>query len=46
MVWNASGLHRFTITTNDLSKAIDFDQYVRMKLTDATDDGGLPGIRF
>jgi len=35
-----------SIPTNDLSKNFDLDRYVRLKLTDATEDGSLLGIRF
>ena len=35
-----------SIPTNDLNKNFDLDRYVRLKLTDATEDGGLLGIRF
>lgn len=35
-----------SIPRNDFSKDFNFDKYVRMKLTDATDDGGILGIRF
>jgi uncharacterized protein YydD (DUF2326 family) len=35
-----------TIPRNDFSEDFDFDKYVRLILSDATDDGGLLGIRF
>jgi uncharacterized protein YydD (DUF2326 family) len=35
-----------TIPRNDFSEGFDFDKYVRLTLSDATDDGGLLGIRF
>lgn len=35
-----------SIPLNDLSKDFDLDQYIRLKLTDATKDEGLLGIRF
>jgi uncharacterized protein YydD (DUF2326 family) len=35
-----------SIPRGDLSKDFNFDKYVRKTLTDATDDGGLLGIRF
>jgi len=35
-----------TIPRADFSKSFAFDNYVRLKLSDATDDGGLLGIRF
>lgn len=35
-----------TIPRNDFSEDFDFDKYVRMTFTDASEDGGLLGIRF
>jgi len=35
-----------TIPRRDFSEVFDFDKYVRLKLSDATDDGGLLGMRF
>lgn len=35
-----------TIPRGDLGEEFNFDGYVRMTFTDATDDGGLLGIRF
>ena len=35
-----------TIPTKDFSEGFSLDTYVRKTLTDATDDGGLLGIRF
>ncbi len=35
-----------TIPWEDFSKNFDFDRYAILKLSDATDDGGLLGIRF
>lgn len=35
-----------TIPTKDFDKQFSFDKYVVKTLTDATDDGGLLGIRF
>lgn len=35
-----------TIPPKDFKKDFSFDKYVRMTLTDATDEGGLLGIRF
>ena len=35
-----------TIPRNDFSKSFAFDNYVRLKLSDATNDGGLLGTRF
>ncbi|MEW6379078.1 MAG: ABC-three component system protein [bacterium] len=34
------------IPSKDFSPAFQFDKYVRLTLTDATEDGGLLGIRF
>ncbi|MBN2222636.1 MAG: DUF2326 domain-containing protein [Vallitaleaceae bacterium] len=38
---NSDGIPR-----RDFSDSFIFDEYVRLKLSDATDDGGLLGIRF
>jgi len=35
-----------TIPRNDFRQDFNFDKYVRMTFTDATEDGGLLGIRF
>jgi len=35
-----------TIPTKDFSEDFNFNSYVRVTFTDATDDGGLLGIRF
>jgi uncharacterized protein YydD (DUF2326 family) len=35
-----------SIPTKDLNENFNLDQYVRLKLTDATEDGSLLGIRF
>lgn len=35
-----------TIPKNDFSSGFAFDDYVRLELSDATDDGGLLGMRF
>lgn len=35
-----------SIPKSDLSKNFNLDRYVRLKLTDATENGGLLGIRF
>jgi uncharacterized protein YydD (DUF2326 family) len=34
------------IPTNDFSPGFHFNDFVRLRLTDATEDGGLLGIRF
>lgn len=35
-----------SIPRNDFSKDFNFDEYVRLTLTDATENGGILGIRF
>lgn len=39
-------LNSDSIPRSDFRPEFDFDQFVRLKLTDATDSGGLLGIRF
>ncbi|MBM4305409.1 MAG: DUF2326 domain-containing protein [Deltaproteobacteria bacterium] len=39
-------LNSDTLPTKDFSKDFKLEQYVRMRLTDATEDGGLLGQRF
>ncbi len=39
-------LNSDTLPVNDFSKDFNIDQYVRLRLTDATENGGLLGIRF
>jgi uncharacterized protein YydD (DUF2326 family) len=35
-----------SIPKNDFSEEFNFDKYITMKFTDATEDGGILGIRF
>lgn len=39
-------LNSDTVPYKDFSKDFNLDKYVRLRLTDATEDGGLLGIRF
>lgn len=39
-------LNSDTLPTKDFSKDFKLEQYVRMRLTDATEDGGILGKRF
>lgn len=39
-------LNSDTLPINDFSKDFNIDQYVRLRLTDANESGGLLGIRF
>jgi uncharacterized protein YydD (DUF2326 family) len=39
-------LNSDTLPVNDFSENFNIDQYVRLRLTDATESGGLLGIRF
>jgi len=39
-------LNSDTLPVNDFSNHFNIDQYVRLRLTDASENGGLLGIRF
>jgi uncharacterized protein YydD (DUF2326 family) len=39
-------LNSDTLPTNDFSEQFNIEQFVRLRLTDATEGGGLLGIRF